>query len=164
MNLEEFIFSHATYLPLFVEGVVPYSGPLFGSGSTNNNLPLYTYGSQTAGDSLMLFVEGGALSCLSSLDLYCHNTGVEGTLTFHTIGAGVNDDYLPVDNTLMLYLKCAFGASLPLYTHGGPQPSSNQSLNLYTIGHVTTVGSLDLVVPNVYGILTSSLNLYTSGF
>lgn len=172
MALEEYLFSHATYLPFFIEGAPHFDSNLlmFGIPSTGS-LDLFIEGSYSAADSLMLFVGGRNPPCSSSLPLYCHNDNPSGSITLFIQGAGVSTDYMPVENTLMLYIKCAYGASLPLYMLGGPQPSANGSLDLYISGTISSTGSLDLVIPNVYGTISgieddngNVLDLYTSGF
>jgi hypothetical protein len=164
MSLEEILLSSGAFLPLFTEGHRPYTGRIFGGGSTNADLDLYTSGYYGTAESLPLYTSGTGLSCSTSFPLYCFNAGVEGVLNLYTIGEGVNPNYYPANDTLDLYIKCAFGTVFDLYTHGGPQPSSNESLDLYVCGHQSTTGNLDLVIPNVYGSLTNSLNLFTSGF
>ncbi len=171
MTLEEFIFSEATYLPLFVEGARPFNRNLLaGGGFANGQINLFTEGSFSAVNSLMLFVEGDGFPCSSVFPLYCHNTGTPGILPLFVQGEGENDGYFPANNSLMLFIKCLHGAVLPMYTLGGPQPSANASLNMVTLGSITVSGSLNLVVPNVIGTISgldnngNTLDLYTSGF
>jgi hypothetical protein len=172
MTLEEYFLSSASFLPLFTLGqpiifsrrgsTIPH---VFRSGSINGEIPLYTSGNYSAGEVLKLFVSGAAgFPAYSSLDLLCYNDTPTATLNLFTIGEGVNDGYTPSTSTLMLYIKCAYGAELPLYVHGGPQPSVNDSLNLYALGGSEVVDQLNLVIPNVSDVIYDSLNLYTHGF
>lgn len=161
-RLQELLFSEGSYFPLFTEGEVPFR--IYRGGSTNEDITLYTAGYYGVAESLDFFVGGVGLSCLSSLDLYCLNTGAEGFLNFYVVGEGQNDGYSIGSSYTDFFIKCSFGAELPFYCLGGPQPSHSNSFFLYGIGHSDVNASLDLVIPNVYGSLTSSINLYTSGF
>lgn len=162
MSLEEYLFSSVGFLPLYIEG----APAVFRTGTLiNDNLPLYTQGNLGAAESLNLFIGGVGLPCSGSFDLYCHNAAIAGTLPLYISGEGENDNYIPANNSLLLYIKCAFGATLPLYMYGGPQPSVSDSLDFYMIGGMTTTGSLDLTIPNVVGTISgTTLNLYTHGF
>ena len=132
--------------------------------SSNNNLPLYTIGGTLADSGLMLFVGGVGLPCESSLPLFCYNNATELGFPLYTSGEGIEDGAFPISNSLMLYILCPFGAQLPLYVLGGPQPSSNNSLPLYTISYSQVLSSLSLSVPNVDDFSFSSLSLYSHGF
>ncbi len=176
MNLEE-LFSSSAYLPLFVQAPAPFNPAMvFGAGPVTDTLPLftvsninaslnlYTEGALSAVNSLKLFVQGSGFPAYSSLPLVCYNDTIEGTLPLFVIGDGVTPDATPINNTLLLYIQCGFGASLPLYSHGGPQPSDNDTLDLYTLGHIVTTGTLPLSVPNIDDTINNSLNLYVHGF
>lgn len=163
--MEEFLFSYGVCFPLYIEGAPAFNRRMIARGTPwNDELPLYTSGNLSAANSLLLVLNGTGVPCSGGLDLYCHNDTILASLPLVTIGEGVNDDYMPVDNSLMLYIKCAYGAVLPLYMYGGPQPSANESLDLYTLGGATVTNSLDLSIPNVTDSLTDTITLYTHGF
>jgi hypothetical protein len=161
--MEELLLSSGASFPLFIEGARPFHGKVFSGINFNASFDLYTQGNYGAAESLPLYLCGEALSCSNSLPMYIFNSGVGASLNLYLKGEGENDGYIPFTSSLNLYLKCAFGATLDFYMYGGPQPSVSESLDLFTSGMSDTNASMDFSIPNVYGSLTSSFNLYTSG-
>ena len=138
MTLEEYVFSSCSYLPLFVQAPAPFNpNMIFGAGpvtktldlflgsSINSSITFYTEGSLSAVKSLKLFLTGTGFPADATLPLVCYNDTITGTLPLFITGTGVTPNAIPVDNSLLLYIQCPFGASLPLYLMGGPQPSNN---------------------------------------
>ncbi len=188
MSLEEYVFSCAAYLPLFVEGAAPFH--IYGSASPetpsplrgylpfwslddgtyilNNNIPLYSVGYYGVVNSLKLFVKGAGFPAHSDgFPLICYNDTIQGNLPFFTKGEGVTPGSLPINNSLLLYIQCGFGAMIPMYVMGGSQPQGNNSIDFFTMGFIGANSDLPLSIPNVTGVVDtnlSSLNLYTHGF
>lgn len=185
MSLEEYVFSCGASLPLFVEGEAPFhiygssapetACPLRGylpfwgyddgiTGATNE-LPLYTVGYYGVVNSLKLFVKGaGSPAYSSGLPLICYNDTIRGNIPLFVKGEGVTPSAIPINNSLLLYIQCGFGAMLPLYVMGGSQPQGNNSIDFFTMGFASVTGTLPFSVPGTTDSNENSLNLYTHGY
>lgn len=164
MSLEEYVFSCGASIPLFVEGAKPFNIYLSGT-PINDEIPLYSVGVQGASNSLKLFVKGAGFPAYSSgLPLVCYNDTIIGSLSLYVSGEGVTPGALPINNSLLLYIQCGFGAMLPMYVMGGPQPQGTGSIDFFTMGFIDSYADLPLSIPNVYDTKTNSVNLYTHGY
>lgn len=151
--------------PMFAKSDdVPFSANFFGDGPIIDEITLYTFGLQGQTRVLNLFLKGSGYYYNNTLPLFIYNNTQYSSMTMFIKGSGVNNGFITYDGSLNLYIQCALGEILPLYMYGGPQPSANNEMYLHLFGHIASTGNINLVLPNVYDIKTSSLKLYTHGF
>lgn len=161
--------------PLYVGGStqpgIVRQAPLFISGglwTQTEQMNLFLLGSpvdQTV-RSLNLWTQGSAIPASRQTTLYLHNDqqGTEGSMTLFLQVAGQLLGGQAAHESMNLFLQRPLESVLPLVLLGPGSPLTN-SMPLFTVS-ASTLGSqtVTLAIPNVLGVLTPNLTLYTHGW
>lgn len=120
--------------------------------------------SETLENSLNLSLTGEVWRVSQGLEMVLWaDKGVANSLPLFTQGSGTTEGAYPLEKSLNLHLERNPAAILTLFVQGPGTPGSG-SIPLYTQGALGLDGSLDLSIPNVLGLVTEPLTLYTHGF
>lgn len=155
-------------LDLYLQSVTP-------SGIESSGLNLFLIGPDfIVGTGILnLYTEGGVNSAHSYLPLFILNNYAATGIQLYTKGAspfgepdlGIDrTGYIPIGSGLNLFInRVDENAVLDLFLKTSEGASSGV-IDLFLPSASGSNNNMDLVLPNVYGQLTSNITLYTHGF
>ncbi len=142
-----------------------------GTNEIYNSINLFLQGPEFASltQQLTLYIAGAYYNISGNIPLFLQNTGISSNIPLFIQGTGPSGiggetpGALPLMASLNLYLERPASNWIPL-TIFGPGVDASGSIPLYMQGAYLLSGDIPLVIPEVIGVMNSSIKLYTHGF
>lgn len=137
-------------------------------GFYEEDMPLYleTVNHLDFDDSMNLYIEGRWAQLTKGCDFFVENgySGVNNTIDLWITGSGELDGYIPVNDSMNLFINTPIGYWVPVYLSGDVNRASG-NIPMYLEAQAGTgTKSADLVMPNVTEPKSKSGNLFTRGW